>query len=110
MMLVVAHVLAGVFAAWATYDPYSKRDISFILQKAREGQVSDATLIYDEQRISVSTVDGQKWYARYGPPGLSHEALLEELSKADPRGNLKVTVEVSLYGMRPGSAAETTRV
>ncbi|GAA1743690.1 hypothetical protein [Nonomuraea bangladeshensis] len=58
----------------------------------REGQVSEATLIYDEQRISVSTLDGQKWYARYGPPDLSHEALSEELGKADPRGNVKVTV------------------
>ncbi|MGA4993621.1 hypothetical protein [Nonomuraea bangladeshensis] len=109
-MLVIAHVLAGAFAACMTYDPYSKRDVSFILQKAREGQVSEATLIYDKQRISVSTLDGQKWYADYGPPDLSHEALLEELGKADPLGNLKVTVEVSVYGMRPGSAAETTRV
>ncbi|MEU4508746.1 ATP-dependent metallopeptidase FtsH/Yme1/Tma family protein [Nonomuraea wenchangensis] len=97
-MLVIAHVFAGVLAAYATYDPYGRRDISYILQKVHEGQVSEATLIYDEQRISVSTRDGQKWYARYGPPGLSHEALLEELGKADPLGNLKVTVKVSVYG------------
>ncbi|YCK39894.1 hypothetical protein ACNF49_39270 [Actinomadura sp. ATCC 39365] len=77
-MLVIAHVFAGTFAA---FDPYSKRDISFILQKAHEGKLSEVTLVDDERRISVSTIDGQKWYAHYGPPGLSAEALMEE-----PRG------------------------
>ncbi|MEW1841355.1 hypothetical protein AB0392_25730 [Nonomuraea angiospora] len=109
-MLVIAHVLAGACAAFATYDPYDKRDISFILQKAREGKVREATLIDDEQRISVSTIDGQKWYAHYGPPGLSPEALMEELIRADPLGNLKVTTEVSVWGMRLDSTAQTAQV
>ncbi len=109
-MLVIAHVLTGAFVAFVTYDPYGKRDISFILREVREGRVSEATLVADEQRISVSTIDGQKWYARYGPPGLSQEALMEELSRADPLGNLKVTVEVSVWGMRPRSTTRTAPV
>ncbi|MGA5762879.1 hypothetical protein [Nonomuraea bangladeshensis] len=108
-MLVIAHVLAGVLAACATYDPYSRRDVSFILQKAREGEVSEATLVVDEQRISVSTINGQKWYAHYGLPGLSQEALMEELGRADPGGNIKVTVVNSVWGMSggPGRAHRT---
>ncbi|MFG1961236.1 hypothetical protein [Nonomuraea sp. NPDC049028] len=90
--------------------PRVKRDISFILQKTREGKVREATLIDDEQRISVSTIDGQKWYAHYGPPGLSQEALMEELIRADALGNLKVTVEVSVWGMRPDSTGLTAQV
>lgn len=109
-ILVIAHVLAGACVAFATYDPYSKRDISFILQKVREGKVREATFIDDEQRFSVSTIDGQKWYAHYGPPGLSLEALMEELIGADPLGNLKVTTEVSVWGMRSNSTAQTAQV
>ncbi|MGW0198723.1 hypothetical protein [Nonomuraea sp. NPDC003201] len=95
--LAIAHVLAGALVAFATYDPYDKRDLSFILQEIREGRVHEATLIVDDQRISVTTNDGQQWYAPYGPPGPSETALMEELSRADPLGQLKVTVEGSSW-------------
>ena len=42
--MVIAHVLAGALVAFATYDPYDKRDLSFILQEIREGRVREALL------------------------------------------------------------------
>ncbi|MBT2228556.1 hypothetical protein, partial [Nonomuraea sp. NEAU-A123] len=93
-----AHILAGALVAFATYDPYDKRDLSFILQEIRDGRVREATLIDNDQRISVTKNDGRQWYADFGPPGLSETALMEELSKADPLGHLKVTVVGSSWG------------
>ncbi|NRQ39891.1 hypothetical protein HII36_49895 [Nonomuraea sp. NN258] len=108
MLLVVvalALVLAGVVTAVSAYDPHEERDLSFTLREMRAGRIARATVVWDDQRLFVTTNDGRQWYAEFGVasgrsgrPGLSDEEFMAELSEADPLGRVALTVEGNSWG------------
>jgi cell division protease FtsH len=87
-------VVAGF--AFFHRDDYEKAELPFVARQIQEHKVQSATIEDNEQRIEITTTDGQRFHARWKNPGQAQE-LADALQEAQPAGGYTIRVSTTLF-------------
>ncbi|MFF4775371.1 hypothetical protein ACFY05_21180 [Microtetraspora fusca] len=93
-LLLVLTVVSAVVAGLALFnrDDYEQADLPFITRQIQGHKVWSATVRDKEQRIEITTTDGQRFHSEWKNPGQARE-LVDALQEVQPAGGY--TIEVS---------------